>query len=300
MGDLMNTSSESSTSSKNQVPVDEALSTLRSGLTRVDAERAFAYGQLATFRAAKRNLLLRHEKLLTRKLGENDPRVLALQTQRAAMEGELRDLRAAHVQAAISVPDVNPAGYALQGFVRTFQREPIPRAVVAIYDTDGRKRTDFNSALTDANGYFKLATSELFRPGDARVQPSEGPEQKVALDVRIFDARRRPLKHFVPAIDGLPGYVDFREILIDTSSRAAAVPPDTVPKGPTTPVPVPRREPREKLNIIADELRKQQFSSAGPPISAARQKSRKAKSEKQQKRLRASKRQTRSKKRRSR
>src|SRR6266513_5783488 len=172
MGDLMNTSSESSTSSKNQVPVDEALSTLRSGLTRVDAERASAYGQLATFRAAKRNLLARHEKLLARKLGENDPRVLALQTQRAAMEGELRDLRAAHAQAAISVPDVKPAGYALHGFVRTFQREPIPRAVVAIYDTNGKRRTDFDSAVTDANGYFELATSELLRPGDARVQPS--------------------------------------------------------------------------------------------------------------------------------
>src|SRR5204863_1551849 len=102
----MNSTPESSVSGKSQVPVDEALRTLRSGLTRVDAERAFAYGQLATFREAKRNLLDRHEKLLARKLGENNPRVLALQTRRAAMQGELCDLRAAHAQAAISIPDV--------------------------------------------------------------------------------------------------------------------------------------------------------------------------------------------------
>jgi hypothetical protein len=55
---------EHSASSKNQVPVDEALRTLCFGLTRVDAERTFAYGQLATFRAAKQNLLAPHEKLL--------------------------------------------------------------------------------------------------------------------------------------------------------------------------------------------------------------------------------------------
>src|SRR5438874_1855157 len=258
MADLMNSSSESSTSSKNQVPVDEALSTLRSGLTRVDAERAFAYGQLATFRAAKRNLLARHEQLLARKLGENDPRVLALQTQRAAMEGELRDLRAAHAQAAISVPDVKPAGYALHGFVRSFQREPIPRVVVAIYDANGKRRIDFDSAVTDANGYFELATSELLRPSDARVQPSEESGQKVALELRIFDARRRPLQHFLPTIDAVPGRVDFREILVDTSSQTAAVPPHMVPKGPQAPGPASKRELREKLNIFADELRKKQ------------------------------------------
>ena len=231
----MNSSSESSTSSKDQVPVDEALRALRSGLTRVDAERAFAYGELATFRAAKRNLLVRHEKLLTHKLGENDPRVLALKMQRTAMESELRDLRAAHAQAAISVPDVKPAGYVLHGFVRTFQREPIPRAVVAIYDANRKRRADFDTSVTDANGYFELATSDLLRPGDTRVQPSEKSEQKVTLQVRIFDASRRPLKHLLPAIDALPGRLDFREILVDTNSRAAAVPPDTVPKGPQPP-----------------------------------------------------------------
>ncbi len=297
----MNSIFESSASSKNQVPVDDALRTLRSGLTRVDAERALAYGQLATFRAAKRNLLDRHQKLLARKLGENDPRVLAMQTQRAAMDGELRDLQAARAQAAVSVPDVNPAGYALHGFVRTFQREPIPRAVVAIYDTNGKRRIDFDSVVTDDNGYFELATSELVRPGDTPAQPSEKSEQKVTLEVRIFDARRRPLKNLLSTIEAQPGRVEFREIPVDTTSQAAAGPPDTVPKSAAAPIPAPRREAREKLNIIADELRKQQqFSGVRPNILAARRESKKAKRQKQQKRPKASKRQTRSKKRKSR
>src|SRR5207249_10775025 len=93
---------------------------------------------------------------------------------------------------------------------------------------------------------------------DAGVQPSGGPGQKVALDVQIFDARRRPLKRFVPAIDAVPGHVDFREIIIDTSSQAAAVPPDTVPRSPQAPPRSSRPQPREKLNIIIEGLRKRQ------------------------------------------
>jgi len=105
----------------------------------------------------------------------------------------------------------------------------------------------------------------------------------------------------LPAIDALAGHVYFREFLVDTTSETAAVPPDTVPKSPTTPGPARRREPREKLNILADELRKhQQFSGVRPTILAARQKSKKAKGQKPQKRATASKRQTRSKKRKSR
>jgi hypothetical protein len=138
------------------------------------------------------------------------------------------------------------------------------------------EETNFDHATTDANGYFEVATSELLRPGDARVQPSEESGQKVALEVRIFDARRQPLKHLLHAIDALSGRVDFREILVDTSSQAAAVPPDTVPKGPPAPGPASRREPREKLKIIVDELRKQQqFSSVRTTRSTTKQKSKK-------------------------
>jgi hypothetical protein len=176
----------------------------------------------------------------------------------------------------------------------------IRRAPVAIYDANGKRRTDFDSAVTDANGYFELATSELLRPGDARVQPSEESGQKVTLEVRIFDARRRALKHFLPTIDALPGRVDFREILVDTSSQAAAVPPDTVAKGPQAPGPVSRRDLREKLNIVADELRKKpQFTSVRSTILAARQKPKKAKSQKQQKRPMVPRKKRRSKKRKS-
>ena len=171
----------------------------------------------------------------------------------------------------------------MHGFVRSFQREAIPRVVVAIYDANGKRRIDFDSAVTDANGYFELATSELLRPSDARVQPSEESGQKVALELRIFDARRRPLQHFLPTIDAVPGRVDFREILVDTSSQTAAVPPHMVPKGPQAPGPASKRELREKLNIFADELRKKQrFTTVRPTILAAGKKHKKTKIQKQQ------------------
>jgi hypothetical protein len=105
------------------------------------------------------------------------------------------------------------------------------------------------------------------------------------------------LKHLLPAIDALPSHVDFREILVDTTSQTAAVPPDTVPKPPITPGPARTSEPREKLKIMADELRKQQpFSKVQPMLSATRQKSKKPKTPKEQKRALPRKRRRRSKK----
>jgi hypothetical protein len=282
---MNSTSSSSLPSDKEQIPVEEALRTIQSGLEKVDGERGLAYGTLATLRAAKSNLLDRQQLLLARKLGPDHPRVIALQAQGDLIKRQLPELQAAQVQATTPAPTVEPAGYALHGFVRTFERKPVPRVVVAIYDSNGKKRQDFDYATTDANGYFSVVTSELLGPGQARVRPSDESAEKVALEVRVFDARRRPLKHLLPAIDALPGRVDFREILVDTSSQAAAVPPDTVPKSPRARGRASRREPREKLKIIADELRKQQqFSSVRPTILAAGQKSKKAKSQKQQKR----------------
>jgi hypothetical protein len=282
----MNSTSESSASDTNEVSIDQLLRTIRSGLTRVlDDERALAYGQLATFRAAKRNLLARHEKLLTSKLGKNNPRVLALQTQRAAMEAEVPNLQAAHAEAAISVPDVKPTGYALYGFVRTLQREPIPGAVVAVYDTNGKKRADFDSAVTDANGYFEVATSTLVKLGEAPVQPREKSAQKVALDVRIFDGRRRPLKHFLSAIDALPGRVTFREIIVDPNAQPAAVPPDSVAR--SSPPPSGSKPETKVLAIlrqIAEGLRSSRQSGNIRTPSSTRTQKLRAKSQKQQKR----------------
>jgi hypothetical protein len=255
----MNSTSEFSGSGKSQVPPDEALHTLHSGVARVDVERALAYEQLATFRMAKRNLIERHKKMLAHKLGEDDPRVVALEARRAAMEGELRDLDVARAQAAISIPDVEPAGYAVHGFVRSPVRMPIPDLTVALYDANGRIRGDFKPAATDKDGYFQLITNSLIPSGEI-LDKHEKQAASVHLELRIFDARRKELAHDTPSLEALQGQVEFRDVRVDSNTGAGSSAPPGARKKP----PVTSRSsetPRSLLQIINEGLR----ASRRPP-----------------------------------
>jgi hypothetical protein len=276
-------STSSFPSDKQQIPPEEALRTIQSGLEKVDAERGRAYGSLATLRAAKSNQLDRQQSLLARKLGPNHPRVIALQTQSALIKRQLPELRAAQVQAATRAPTVKPAGYGLHGFVRTAERKPLPQIVVAVYDKKGKKRNDFDYATTDANGYFELTTPQLVASTKADPKPGAESPQPVTLQVRLFKSRK-PIPHFLPAIDALPGRTDFREVLVDSDTQPSAAPPASVPAKPTAqPASKPGAEPRTALKIIRDGLRKfSQYGSAGTTSATTGQKS-KATSRKQQK-----------------
>jgi hypothetical protein len=257
---------------KNQVPPDEALRTLRSGLSRIDAERALAYGQLATFLSAKQNLLARHEKLLALKLGESNPRVIALQTQRAAMEGQIRDLQAAQVQTAISVPDVGPSGYAVYGFVRSTLRATVANATVAVYDENRRIRNDFKPATTDENGYFQLVTAQLIPAGETPGKLEQQPPP-VSLELRVFDARQKPLAHDTPPIEALPGQSEFRDVRVLGNAAASPPPPEVVPaeQPPSKRAP---EDPRSILQTITEGLRagrrSPQVSDTRAPESASK------------------------------
>lgn len=264
----MNSASSSSPPSANeQIPVEDALRTIQSGLEKVDTERGAAYRTLVTLRAAKSNVLDRHQSLLARKFGSEDhPRVIALRAESDLIKRQLPEIRAAQVQAVTPAPTVKPAGYAVHGFVRTAKREPVPQVVVAIHGTDGEKRKDFDSATTDVDGHFSVATPQLL--GATRVSAES--LKPVALEVRVFDGRKL-LQHFSPALAALPGQVDFREILVVGDATSATAPEVT-----------PRTNPRTTLKILADGFSKNPGLGGGEKTSAtARERSRAKNAEKQ-------------------
>jgi hypothetical protein len=102
-------SSSSLPSDKEQIPVEEALRTIQSGLERVDSERGLAYETLVTLQTAKSNVLERHHSLLARKLGEDHPRVIALRAKSDLIKRQLPGIRAAQVQAVAPVSETKPA-----------------------------------------------------------------------------------------------------------------------------------------------------------------------------------------------
>lgn len=252
------TPESSSTSGKKQVPVADALRTIQSGLVRIDAERAAAFGDLITFQSAKRNLLARHETLLALKLGADDARILDQKARGAAIDAALGDLQTAQAVAATPMPEVEPDGYVLHGFIRDADRQPVPDVVVALYDADGERRSDFTPATpaTDANGYFKLTTAQLIDPAGSRDRTNP-PSDSIPLELRAFASRQRQLQISVPTINAVPGHVDFCQLLAGDATPTPPTPPDKVTvRKSSSAGSKPSSNPAAGLQMMVKELRK--------------------------------------------
>jgi hypothetical protein len=263
---MTSTSEFSSGSGRNLVSIEEAFGTIRSGLNRLDAERALAYSDLATFRTAKSQLLARHEKLLALKLGPDDPRVSDVSAQRAVIGGQIADLRLAQAVASVPAPEPEPAGYVLHGFVRDAGFDPVSGAVVAFYNADGSRREDFKPVTTNPQGYFELSTTQLASASETQLQ-AKAPSLSVPLELRIFDTNRTPLQTSLQSIEAIPGVADFRWVVVVDSSGPPATPPDKVPTSPSQPSASPTvGDPSGKLRTMAAELRK------GPSLQATQSK----------------------------
>jgi hypothetical protein len=269
----MNTSSSShSASGRNTISPDQALETVRSGIDRIDAERADAYTDLAAFQSARREVFTRHEKLLARKLGAEHPRLAALQVRREAIEALIPDLKTAANVASTPEPEAAAAGYILHGFVRDTERRPVPGAAVAFYDADGKRRTDFKPATTDQNGYFKLAATRLNEAGRIE-KPAAEKMPPVALELRVFESRHRQFAAAPIIVTVAPAEVDFATIVVGEPEEPKASAPESVGTAPTSSH-GKAASPGGDLRTMAEALRR------APSRSGSERKARAAKTKK--------------------
>ena len=217
-----------------QVPVNDALDSVRAGLSRADDERALAYEQLAIFQRAKSNLLTRHERLLALKLGEDAPRVVALKGQREATLAEIRHLEVAHTVAATPQPQPGPAGYAIHGYIRDPNLEPVAQVRLVVFDAAGKPRSDFKPATSDRRGYFTLETERLLDTSPPPTDEGEAPSGSVQLELRAFQGQRPPLQIVETSIVATPGTSHFADLVTDATGSSTEK-PGTASKKPASP-----------------------------------------------------------------
>ena len=212
----MNATTHSSSFNRaKQVPVDDALDSVRSGLNRADDERASAYEQLAIFRRAKATLLTRHERLLATKLGEDAPRVLSLKSQREATLAQIRHLDVAYAVASTTLPQPGPTGFAVHGYIRDANLVPVPQIVLAVYDQLGRPRTDFKSAASDKRGYFAMETERLQQASQTPPKEGEASNDSVTLELRAFKDARASIQIASALITASPGTSHFADLIVE-------------------------------------------------------------------------------------
>jgi len=235
-------------STSDSIPVEEALRAVRSGIASLDASRADGYSNLVVFRSAKSALLTRHARLLTVKLGAGNSRVLDLQSQTDVIAAQLPDLNTAQALAAIPPVQAEATGYVLHGIIRGPDRQPWSGVLVGVADDTGKRRADFQTATTDANGYFRLETSQLI-PANVTTGEVAGPPASVALTLLAFQGRQ-PLALTLPAIVAAAGNSQFVGAIAGAANPA-------VTSNPRQAGPVPSQSPttvREKIQILVRHL----------------------------------------------
>ncbi len=223
------------------IPIDTVVDSLEQGLAGTDTARKQDFQGLQQVRLTKANSQERERLRLSRKLGQNHPRVQALDRRINYNQGLIRDIQVEIDHAVIDVPDVNENAWTVHGFVRKQDLTGVPGLTVALYDEKGNWIKQLGYACTDRKGYFRLTH------GRDEDQPLEGPaagatirtnvSRKRQVFLRVLDQDSNLLycdnEPLVPQL----GKLDYREIVLGEDATTCK-PPENGEQPPPGPSPI--------------------------------------------------------------
>jgi hypothetical protein len=276
----MNNTSENSLPAR-EIPIADIQKTFGHHVASLDPQRAQGITGLATVRAAKATTLAQQLKLLTRKLGANDPRIAALVQQQAQNATLQTAISAETIRAQAPAPAASAESYIFHGYVFDAQRQPLPKLSVALYNSQGQWFRLLGYGCTDAKGYFLMRYDRAVRPQPTPApQPSPAPtpapqpapspvptnvpsatettvvtpidvfagKSAGAFDILVFDQQQKPLYRDSNPLQPQLGRVDYRVIIIGDAAGTCTPPPATTTPGATdqTTTPPVRKKPASK------------------------------------------------------
>ena len=106
------------------------------GVAALDEVRAMQIAEALRLESAKGSNDAREHQRLRRKYGEDHPRTMAAASRISANEKYRIELAIEYGHASTPRPDPGE-GWAVDGFVRTSDGDPVARVTVAAYDPDG-------------------------------------------------------------------------------------------------------------------------------------------------------------------
>jgi len=135
-----------------------------------DPLRADSLQKLQRVRSIKTKSEERERLRLAGKLGDQHPRVVALQAKIDTNYEVARNLNMESVRARIEVPEVQNSDWLVHGRVLNERLEGIPAMKAALYDRSGCPIETCGSEVTDKTGYFNLTIKNADK--GVRVTPS--------------------------------------------------------------------------------------------------------------------------------
>lgn len=191
------------------VPDDQGNEVLERSIRSLDQARAAGLGELLRVEEAKNLVLARDRPRLVEKLGENHPRVQALDENQAVFAQRAVMYRAEAAVSAVTPPQVKEGSWGLHGHVLTADMKPASGVTVALY-----KKDDANAAAhacTDERGYFQMVIGQLETSG---------------LELSLKAIVKEKQVHTDPApVTALSGRVEYRRVILGKQADTACDPP---------------------------------------------------------------------------
>ncbi len=135
---------------------DDSVNQLKQNLNDITAKRSTILSNFKDMQVFQRVLLQNEERRLTRKLGEEHPRVKALQTRLDQNLEIVGDLEVELEIANIKVPEVEENDVLIHGRVIDENLRGINGLTVFVQDEKGKKIRTVGSSETNASGYYGL------------------------------------------------------------------------------------------------------------------------------------------------
>ncbi|MCG8356013.1 MAG: hypothetical protein MI920_10605 [Kiloniellales bacterium] len=245
---------------KLRVPLDSIGEQFEKGVAGADSARAAEVQGFQRVRAAKATGMERARSRTAARLGEDHPRVAALDRKIDANRTLTRQLVFESERAVTETPKADPKGWSLHGHVRNADLTAAPGLTVALYDEKGQWLRELGHDCTDATGHFLLSYSvekdDDERKDDKKKDPKEqrkvsviarAATPKARFHVRVFSKKQEQLYQGPTDIAPAPGGVDYREIILGDEVCPPPEPSDP-PKKDTDTKPRPQPRPRPKPN----------------------------------------------------
>lgn len=213
---------------KKQISDHDFIGKLDASLDLLDTLRAEELSRSKLYHMVKNYALRREQNRLTKKLGQNHPKVKQMASRVAYREKMLVDLEEEAARAQIRVPTVTADQWLVHGVVLDKNRKGKSGLTVGIFDAQGKWRQDFGYGCTDARGYFVIIHTPK---AVGRVEANVVPQYYLYV---LDQDQRILLKDTIPLTLEV-GYMYYRRLLLADGAGVCQAPPTDYAEGTTAP-----------------------------------------------------------------
>ena len=199
--------------SKNiRIPFSDIARGLDRNIEQADSIRIVGLEGLHSIRIAKRSGLQREQQRLNKKLGEDDPRVKALEEKLANNQNLIRELAVGVNRAKIATPEVDEDSWIIHGRIYNKELLGISGLAVGLYDKNGRKLEQVADGRTNESGYYKLGHTVSTDITDAGTPLDPAEERPMQAFIHVVDREGETLHVSRRSLKLEAGHVYYHEI----------------------------------------------------------------------------------------